>query len=107
MPKEFLLDEDATHRQWVRPDETGFTLRTQYKGTPGVLDQNARERNSHGKHARVNTKGSAAMPAVRVPLELYEQLTLEMGREPTAEELIALARTPEYAALRLIDKRFL
>ena len=102
---EFKLDEDETHVQWVRPDETGFTLRTQYKDTQRVLDQNVREKQD--KRAPAPLKGSAAMPVCRVPMELYEQLTLEMGREPTAEELIALSQTPEYKLLRLTDKRVL
>jgi hypothetical protein len=100
---ELLLDRDETQTQWVRPDDKGFTLRTQYHGTQSVLDQNARERT--GKRHRSTLTGSAMQPAARFPLELYEQLTLAMGREPTADELLVLSQTSEYKALRLTDKR--
>lgn len=105
MAEEVLLEDDPVMAQWVTPDEEGFTLRTQYKGTQEILDQNARERTS--KHARVVTPGSMPLPVVRVPMEVYEQLTLAMGREPTADELIALSHTPEYKALKLTDKRLI
>ena len=41
---EFLLDNDPDLVQWVRPDDTGFTVRTQFKGTQEALDRNARLR---------------------------------------------------------------
>ena len=102
---EYLLDDDPVQTQWVVPDEKGFTLRTRYKGTQGILDQNARERT--GKHERIATPGSQPLPAVRMPLELYEQITIAMGREPTADEMIAIAETPEYKMLKLTDKRLI
>lgn len=100
---EILFDEDETRRVWATPDPFGITLRTQFKGTQGVLDRTAATRTP--KHARVNTKGAAWHKAADIPLELYEKLTIGLGRPPTAEELVAISQMPEFRALSATEKR--
>lgn len=101
---ELFLEDDGVRQQWVEPDPSGFTLRTRYKDTQRVLESVQAEHQD--ARAPVNTKGAAWQPVCRFPIELYEQLRLEMGRDPSAEELIALSQTAEYSLLRLSDKRF-
>jgi hypothetical protein len=98
-----LFDEDESREIWARPDPRGVTLRTRYKGTQETLD-GIKERKIP-KHTRVNTQGAAWHPACSIPMELYEQFTVALGRQPTPEELIAVSQTPEFRLLALTDKR--
>jgi hypothetical protein len=99
MPTELLFDDDETHRQFIVPDETGFTLRTRYKGTQGVLDRNAALRADTPKGFK-DEKGVHYHHAAGVPMELYEQLWHTLGRAPTAEELIELSNLRDYCKLK-------
>jgi len=100
---EILFDEDETRTVWATPDPSGITLRTQFKGTQGVLDRTAATRTP--KHARVNTKGAAWHKVADIPMELYEKLTIGLGRPPTAEELVGISQMPEFRALSATEKR--
>jgi len=100
---EFLFDEDETRRVWATPDPSGVTLRTQFKGTQGVLDRVAATRTP--KHARVDTKGAAWHKVADIPMELYEKLTIGLGRPPTAEELVGISQMPEFRAISATEKR--
>lgn len=95
---ELLLDEDEISTQWVRPDPTGFTVRTQYKNTDRVLDGNACARNEAPKTFR--SDGVDFHHVCRVPIELYDQLTIRFGRPPTAKELIQLAQDRDFSKLK-------
>lgn len=98
---EFLFDESPVRREFIRPDDEGFTLETYYKGTQGVLDRNAELRAAapstfrEGKHT-FHHVGS-------VPIEVYEQFYLKLGREPTAQELITLINEREFCRLKTRD----
>ena len=80
---ELLFDETPNRRVWARPDETGVTLRTQYKNTQDVLDANARARADTPK-----TFGNGSLHHIgRVPMELYEQWVLEFRQTHPGEPL--------------------
>ena len=83
---ELPFDDDGLRVQWIEPDERGGVLRTRYRGTQDVLDQNAALRNDT---PRRYGKGIVQHKA-RVPVELYEQWTIELGRQPTAEECLEI-----------------
>jgi hypothetical protein len=100
---ELLFDEDETRTVWATPDPSGVTLRTQFKGTQGVLDRTAATRTP--RHARVNTKGAAWHKVADIPMELYEKLTIGLGRPPTAEELVGISQMPEFKMLSATEKR--
>lgn len=97
----FYEDEDCVIRAF--PDPQGVTLRTRYKGTQEALDQIAQHRIP--KHTRVNTQGAAWHPGCSFPAELYWQLTVAMGRQPTAGEMLAMADLPEFKMLKATEKR--
>ena len=101
---EILFDETPNRRVWVTPDETGVTLRTQYKHTQDVLDANARARADTSK-----TFGNGSLHHIgRVPMELYEQWVLEFRQahpgEPLGQAfnqfLVAKLRDRDYSQLK-------
>jgi hypothetical protein len=102
--KEFLLDDSPLRREYITPGEDGVvTLRTQYRGTEDVLDQNARERCAGP--TSFTQKGVTFTKAASIPMEVYEQMTIKLGRQPTARELLDLAQARDYAKLRTIDAK--
>ena len=95
---EFILDEDDASVQYVRPDETGFTLRTRFKGTQDILDRNARLRSEAPKSFRES--GHTFHHVASVPMEVVELLHKKLGRWPTAEELLKLSDDRDYNKLK-------
>lgn len=101
MGKEFLIADLPDRRIFSRPDESGFTLRTQFKGTQAVLDRNLAERS-----AAPRRYGDGFMHKVAsIPLEVWEQWVLEWKNsghqgEPDQDFLRAKLNSPEYAYLR-------
>lgn len=103
MPKEILFDDDEDSTQWISPDPSGFTLRTQYKGTQGVLDRNAMARAD--APARFSQDGVEYHHAASIPREVYEQMTTRLGRPPTARECLDLAQARDFNKLKTRDAR--
>lgn len=100
---EYLLDDDSEMTQWVVPDEKGFTVRTRYKSTPGVLDLNQDLRNSAPSTFRED--GVDFHLGARIPIEVVDQLHIRLGRAPTALELLALANDRDYCKLKTRNGR--
>jgi len=96
---EILLDQDAVSEEWVRPDEKGFTIRTRYRGTDQVLDRNARLRADTPTNFKGGLEGSLKHVG-SIPIEVYEQMTVRLGREPTANECLDLLKAREYSKLK-------
>ena len=106
---EILFDETPNRRVWATPDETGVTLRTQYKNTSAVLDANQRARADTPK-----TFGKGALHHIgRIPMELYEQWVLEFRKaypgQPLDQEfnqfLVAKLRDRDYSQLKTREAR--
>lgn len=101
MAKEFILDDSPVRTQYVVPDESGFTLRTRYKGTQDVLDANARKRNDAPKRF-----GEGVLHHVgSVPIEVWEQWQLEWflaGKhgQPDADFIKHKLNLPEFKYLK-------
>ena len=76
MAKELPFDDSPVRSQWIVPDESGFTLRTRYKGTQNVLDANLRARNDTPKRFGKGTMHHMA----RIPIEVWELWQLEWFR---------------------------
>lgn len=98
---ELLLDDSPVRREFVLPDETGFVIRTHYKGTEQALDLNAERRATATPTFREN--GHEFHHVGSVPIEVYEQFYLKLGREPTATELIALINERDFCKLKTRD----
>jgi hypothetical protein len=96
---EFLLEDDEDRVEFIRPDPHGFTLRTRYKGTQDVLDQNARMRRDASKDFR-DRDGVTHHHVGSVPLEVYEEWTRELGRPPTAAEMIQRIQQRDFSKLK-------
>ena len=95
---EILFDDDEDRTQWIDPDPRGFTLRTRYKGTQGVLDRNAALR---ADTPRSFLQGGVEYKhAASIPMEVYEQFQLKLGRTPTALELLKLSQDRDYNKLK-------
>ena len=106
---EILFDEPPTRRVWATPDETGVTLRTQYKNTQAVLDAN-----KHARSVTPKTFGNGSMHHIgSVPMELYEQWVLEFRMahpgQPLDQEfnkyLVAKLRDRDYSQLKTREVR--
>ena len=95
---ELLFDDDEGMTQWIDPDPQGFTLRTRYKGTQGVLDRNAALRADTPHFFRQD--GVNYHHAASIPMEVYEQFQHQLGRTPTAAELIKLSQDRDYNKLK-------
>ena len=95
---ELPFDDDGLRVQWIEPDERGGVLRTRYRGTQDVLDQNAALRNDTPKSFIQN--GEEFHHVASIPMEVYEQLMITLGRHPTAEECLMLAQDRDYSQLR-------
>ena len=104
MPKEFFYDEDETRCEWVRPDESGFTVRTQYKGTQGVLDRAAILRADTSKNFR-DAKGVNFHHIGSIPNEVYEREQVRLGRPMTSQECVELLKSRDFSKLRTRDVR--
>jgi hypothetical protein len=76
MAKELLFDDSPDRTIWATPDEQGLTLRTRFKGTQDVLDENERIRNATPKGFGKGLMHHAA----RIPMEVWEQWVLEWRR---------------------------
>ena len=98
---ELWLDDSPVRQELITPDADGFTLRTRYRGTQAILDQNAALR-ADVKRGR-SPHGLAHYASI--PLEVYEQEWLRLGREPTAADLIELTKRPGYEYLRTSNRR--
>ena len=98
---EFLFDDDPQRTQYIRPDATGFTLRTEFKGTQGVLDANARARGV--LPTKFGPDGERLHLVGRVPIEVYEEMFLKLGRHPNRQELLALLRDRDFSKLKARD----
>ena len=109
MGKEFILDDSPSRTQWVRPDATGFTVRTRFKNTDQILDRN--------KAARADTPkrfGDGTMHHVAsVPMEVYDQWVLEWRQAHPTEGLgeefnqfvAAKLRDPDFSYLKTREAR--
>ncbi len=100
---ELILEEDEDRIQWVDPDPTGFTVRTQYKGTQDILDRNACSRNDAPSTFRQD--GVDFHHAASIPMEVYEQMHIRLGRAPTARECLELANQRDFSKLKTRDAK--
>ena len=104
MARELLLDDSPLRREFITPGEDGaVTIRTQYWGTDEVLGANDVLRSE--APASFTEKGRTFYHAARVPMEIYEQMTIKLGRHPTARELIELSQSRDYGKLRTTDAK--
>lgn len=104
MAKEHLLEDGPLRREFITPGEDGsVTLRTQYRGTDDVLGANSAMR-AEAPRSFVE-KGRTFYHAASIPMEIYEQMQIRLGRPPTARELLDLAQTRDHSKLRTTDKR--
>ena len=101
---EYLLDDSPEMTQWVRPDEKGFTVRTQFKGTQEALDRNARIRSVTPTTFR-DKDGGRLHHVGSIPAEVYNDLQWKLGRAPTTKELLALLDDRDYSKLKTRDVR--
>lgn len=102
MARELILDDSPIRREYITPGEDGSAvIRTQYRGTDDVLDQNSRERSQAPRSFIQN--GVTFYKAASVPLEVYEQMHIKLGRPPTAKELLELSQGRDYSRLKTID----
>jgi hypothetical protein len=95
---EVLFDDSGFRTQWIEPDPDGFTIRTQYPGTEDILDVNARIRGLLPDNFRGPGPGFHLVG--RIPMEIYEQLHVKLGRAPNIEELKALINDRDYSKLK-------
>lgn len=103
MAQELPFDDNGDRVQWIEPDPTGFTLRTQYRTTQQALDLNAHHRAEAPRVFRQD--GHTFHHVASVPMEVYEQLQLRLGRAPTAEELIKLSQDRDFNKLKTREVR--
>ena len=101
---EFFFDEDEDRVSFIQPDEKGFTLRTQFKGTQGVLDRNAMLRADTSPHFR-DALGGHVHHVGAIPIEIYEQIMLRLGRHPTADECLHFLQARDFSKLKTRDAR--
>lgn len=102
MPKELPFDETSYSHQWAEPTgDGGLVIRTRYKDTDRVLDTNARFRAEGPQTFR--EKGRTFYKVGSIPMEVYEQLTLKLGRQPTAQECLELIQSRDYSKLKTVD----
>lgn len=99
---EFILSEDAHRVEYVRPDESGFTIRTRYKDTSEVIEEAKMLRADTSKSFK-DARGVTQYHVGKVPLEVYEMWTRKLGREPTAEECIKFLQDRDFSDLRTRD----
>ena len=104
MPSEYLFDDEPDRRSFITPDEDGFTLRTQFKGTHDVLDQNAKLRNAQGK-TFTDKDGVHWYPVMAVPPEILELWYHRLGRFPTVEEMLKFGSEREFNKVKTKDAR--
>lgn len=106
MATEFLFDVDPTTgmRQFIRPDEDGFTLRTLYASTEDVLDQNHRVKNARGRLIGNGQDGSFHHVA-SIPMELWHRWHQEYGRKLYEDPLLVprLIRERDYNKVQTSD----
>lgn len=101
MAKELPFEDSPTRASWIAPDESGFTLRTRYKGTQDVLDANKRARNNTPKRFGKGTLHHMA----RIPIEVWERWQIEwfgMGHtgQPDADFIKHKLNLPEFSYLK-------
>lgn len=107
MGKEYRILDLPDREVFSRPDETGFTLRTRFKGTREVLDRNHFERSVAPRRY-----GEGFMHKVAsIAPEVWEQWVLEWRNsghvgDPDQDFLRAKLNSPEYAYLRTRGGRF-
>jgi len=101
---EYLLDDSEDRVEFIRPDPEGFTVRTNFRGTPQVLDRNAELRGAASRTFK-DEKGGHWAHVASIPIEVYEMEWRRLGRAPTAKECVKLANQRDFNKLKTRDVR--
>lgn len=95
---EHIIHEDPTMVQWLEPDPTGGVLRTRYKDTQQILDENAGHRANAPKKFRQD--GVDFHHVCNVPWEVYDLIRRRLGHDPSADELIKFSQDRDFSKLK-------